>query len=178
MKIEKNRLVSLIYELREGDSDGRVIEALEETRPMTFIYGSGRLLPSFESQLLSLEKGDNFTFILDAESAYGERREDLIINLSPSTFESDGKIDENVCKVGNVVPMTDPEGASLTGTITEISDTYVKMDFNHPMAGVDLWFSGRIMDVREATDDELYSSRNVCSGCSSNSPAGCSGSCN
>jgi FKBP-type peptidyl-prolyl cis-trans isomerase SlyD len=178
MEIESNRMVSLIYELREGNSEGRVIEALEESRPMTFIYGSGKLLPSFESQLLSLEKGDNFTFILDTTSAYGERREDLIINLTPSIFENDGKRDENICKVGNVVPMMDTNGNSLTGTIIEISDTYIKMDFNHPMAGADLWFSGSIMDVREATDDELYSSRNSCSGCSSNTSSGCSGSCN
>jgi FKBP-type peptidyl-prolyl cis-trans isomerase SlyD len=178
MKIEKNRAVSLIYELKEGNSEGRVIEALEESRPMTFICGSGRLLPSFESHLLSLEKGDNFNFVLDARSAYGERREDMIINLSPSIFESDGKIDENICKVGNEVPMMDTNGNRITGTIIEISDTYIRMDFNHPMAGVDLCFLGSIMDVREATDDELYSSANSCSGCSSNSSSECSGSCN
>ncbi len=178
MKIEKNRAVSLIYELKEGNSEGRVIEALEESRPMTFICGSGRLLPSFESHLLSLEKGDNFNFVLSARSAYGERREDMIINLSPSIFESDGKIDENICKVGNEVPMMDTNGNRITGTIIEISDTYIRMDFNHPMAGVDLCFLGSIMDVREATDDELYSSANSCSGCSSNSSSECSGSCN
>jgi FKBP-type peptidyl-prolyl cis-trans isomerase SlyD len=177
MKIENNRMVSLIYELREGNSEGRVIEALEESRPMTFIYGSGRLLPSFESQLISLEKGDKFNFVLDAKSAYGEKREDMIVNLPPSIFENEGKIDENICKVGNEVPMMDTNGNRITGTIIEISDTYVKMDFNHPMAGVDLCFSGSIMDVREATDDELYSSSNSCSECSSNSPSGCSGSC-
>jgi FKBP-type peptidyl-prolyl cis-trans isomerase SlyD len=178
MKIEKNRVVSLIYELREGNSEGRVIEALEESRPMTFVYGSGRLLPSFESQLISLEKGDKFNFVLDSGSAYGDRREDMIINLSPSIFESDGKLDENICKVGNEVPMMDTNGNRITGTIIEISDAYVKMDFNHPIAGVDLSFSGSISDVREASDDELYSSVNSCSACSSNGSQDCSGSCN
>jgi FKBP-type peptidyl-prolyl cis-trans isomerase SlyD len=177
MKIEKNRVVSLIYELREDNPNGKVIETLEESRPMTFLYGSGKLLPSFESQLLFLEKGDNFNFVLDTKSAYGERREDMIINLAPTIFENDGKIDENICKVGNEVPMMDTNGNRVNGTIIEISDTYVKMDFNHPMAGVDLCFMGSIMDVREATDDDLYSIRNSCSGCSSGSSQECSGSC-
>ncbi|MGD0341893.1 MAG: FKBP-type peptidyl-prolyl cis-trans isomerase [Bacteroidales bacterium] len=177
MKIDKNRVVSLIYELREGNPGGRVIEALEESKPMTFIFGSGRLLPSFESQLSSLENGDNFNFVIDAGSAYGNRREDLIINLSHSLFENDGKLDENICRVGNEVPMMDTNGNRVTGTIIEISDTYVRMDFNHPMAGVDLCFSGSITEVREATDDELYSAQNPCSVCSSNSSSGCSGIC-
>ena len=47
MKIEKNKMVSLIYELREGDSDGRVIETLDEKRPLTFLYGTGRLASLF-----------------------------------------------------------------------------------------------------------------------------------
>ncbi|MDQ1332741.1 MAG: Peptidyl-prolyl cis-trans isomerase, partial [Bacteroidota bacterium] len=49
MKIEKNRVVSLIYDLRETSAEGKVIEHLEENHPMTFIYGTGRLLPHFES---------------------------------------------------------------------------------------------------------------------------------
>jgi FKBP-type peptidyl-prolyl cis-trans isomerase SlyD len=64
MKIEKNKYVSLVYELRENNSHGKVIEILEETSPMTFVYGSGRLLPHFEESLLSLEKGDRFDFSL------------------------------------------------------------------------------------------------------------------
>lgn len=177
MKIENNKVVSLIYELREGNTDGKVIESLEESKPMIFLYGSGRLLPSFESHILSLEKGDNFNFVLDSKSAYGERREEMIINLAPSIFEHEGKIDENICSVGNEVPMMDTNGNRIVGTIIEISDTYITMDFNHPMAGVDLCFKGSIMDVREATDDDLYSMRNSCSGCSSSNSQECSGSC-
>ena len=73
MKIEKNKMVSLIYELREGNSEGMVIETLEESKPMTFVFGTGGLLPSFESKLFSLETGDNFNFVLDAGS--GGRRQ-------------------------------------------------------------------------------------------------------
>lgn len=177
MKIEKNKMVSLVYELREGDAEGRILETLDENRPLTFIYGTGRLLPFFEAKINSLDNGDLFNFTLNAEIAYGEKREDMIIDVPVSVFETEGKINEDICRVGNEVPMMDTEGNPLNGVINEITDTYVKMDFNHPMAGLDLFFSGKIVEVREATDHELAGTMNSCSGCSSDSHSGCGGNC-
>jgi FKBP-type peptidyl-prolyl cis-trans isomerase SlyD len=177
MKIEKNKMVSLIYELRESDSEGRVIETLDENRPLTFIYGTGRLLPFFESNIDSLGMGDDFKFTLNAAVAYGDRREDMIIDVPISVFETDGKINEDICRVGNEVPMMDTEGNPLNGIINEITDTVVKMDFNHPMAGLDLFFSGKIVEVREASEHELAGTAHSCSGCGSDSSSGCGGSC-
>ncbi|MCX6320870.1 MAG: FKBP-type peptidyl-prolyl cis-trans isomerase [Bacteroidia bacterium] len=166
MKIENNKMVSLIYELRESDSEGRIIEALDENRPLSFIFGSGRLLPVFESNISLLNKGDLFRFTLNSEMAYGEKREEMIINVPVAVFETDGKINEDICRVGNEVPM-----------INEITDTYVKMDFNHPMADIDLFFSGKIIDVRDASVEEIAGINQSCSSCGSNSEKGCSGSC-
>ena len=179
MKIEKNTMVSLIYELRESGKEGRIIEALEENRPLQFIYGSGRLLPSFESNISGLSQGESFSFILSAEDAYGEKEESMIIDVPVSVFTKDGKVDETICQVGNEVPMMDSQGNPLTGVINEITDTHVKMDFNHPMAGVDLCFSGRITEVREASLEELDALKHnhSCSSCGSHSSNGCQGSC-
>jgi FKBP-type peptidyl-prolyl cis-trans isomerase SlyD len=177
MKIENNKLVSVIYELREGSDNGRVIETVEESRPLSFIFGTGRLLPSFESNLESLSKGDKFGFLLNAIDAYGERREEMIINVPISVFETEGKVDENVCFVGNIVPMMDTQGNPLEGTISEITDTSVRMDFNHPMAGADLWFTGSVLEVREPSADELAETTKSCSGCGSDGHSSCSGNC-
>jgi FKBP-type peptidyl-prolyl cis-trans isomerase SlyD len=177
MKIEKNKMVSLIYELRERDAGGRIIETLDEQRPLTFIYGTGRLLPFFESNINDLDSGESFIFTLKSEMAYGERREEMIVDVPVSVFESDGKINEDICRVGNEVPMMDSEGNPLNGTISEITDTFVKMDFNHPMAGLDLYFAGKIVDVRDATDVELAGTMNSCSGCGSDAHSGCGGGC-
>jgi FKBP-type peptidyl-prolyl cis-trans isomerase SlyD len=163
--------------LREGDSAGRILETLDEHRPLTFVYGTGRLLPVFESNINELANGDAFAFTLQSEMAYGERREDMIIDVPVSVFESDGKINEDICRVGNEVPMMDTEGNPLNGVINEITDTYVRMDFNHPMAGLNLFFTGKIMDVREATSAELAGMNHSCSSCGTNSEQGCSGSC-
>jgi len=177
MKIENNKMVSLIYELRENDSNGRIIEALDEARPLRFIFGIGRLLPVFESNISLLKTGDIFRFTLNSEMAYGDKREEMIINVPVAVFETDGKINEDICRVGNEVPMTDSDGNPLTGIINEITDAFVRMDFNHPMAGLNLFFSGKIVEVREATEHELAATMNSCSGCSSKEHSDCSGSC-
>ena len=177
MKIEKNKMVSLIYELRESDPEGRIIEALDEQKPLTFIFGSGRLFPYFESNINSLCNGDLFRFSLNSEMAYGEKREEMIVNVPVAVFETDGKINEDLCRVGNEVPMMDTNGNPLNGIINEITDTYVKMDFNHPLAGLDLFFSGKIVDVRDAADQELSATMNSCSGCRSKEHTDCTGSC-
>lgn len=176
MIIEKNKMVSLIYELREGDAEGRIIETLDEMRPLSFIYGTGRLLPFFESNINALGDGDTFRFSLKSDMAYGERREEMIVDVPVSVFETDGKINEDICKVGNEVPMMDSEGNPLNGIINEITDTSVRMDFNHPMAGLDLFFTGIIVEVRDATENELAGTMSSCSGCG-DSHSGCGGSC-
>jgi FKBP-type peptidyl-prolyl cis-trans isomerase SlyD len=176
MKIEKNKMVSLIYELRENNNEGRIIETLEAENPLNFVFGTGRLLPEFESNISLLSQGDDFSFILNSESAYGERREDMIINIPVTVFEKNGKIDEEICRIGNMVPMVDSEGHQITGVICEIGDSYVKMDFNHPMAGMTLAFTGKIINVRNATDHEIAG--HSCSSCGSyTDESGCAGSC-
>lgn len=178
MKINNNTFVSLIYELRENDNEGRVIETVTSERPLSFVFGSGNLLPTFEENIVNLQKGDGFRFHLVADQAYGERREDMIIDIPISVFLKDGVIDENICRVGNEVPMMDRDGNRINGTINEITDTSVKMDFNHPMAGTNLYFTGTVTEVREATDLELNPPSHSCSSCGSHGDeSGCSGGC-
>jgi FKBP-type peptidyl-prolyl cis-trans isomerase SlyD len=178
MKVENNKVVSLIYELHEGSLEGKLIETVEENRPLKFIFGSGNLLQSFEKELSTLSSGDSFSFSLSAADAYGDRREELIMDVPISVFKTDGdKIDENICQIGNEVPMVDREGNRINGVINEIGDTYVKMDFNHPMAGSDLFFTGKVLEVRDATEEDYHKHSSSCSGCSGDHSDSCSGTC-
>jgi FKBP-type peptidyl-prolyl cis-trans isomerase SlyD len=176
VRIKRNTMVTLIYELRENTFEGKIIEAADEENPLTFLYGSGKMLPFFESNILSLDKGDHFRFTIASEHAYGDKREEMIVNVPISVFEVDGKLDEEICRVGNEVPMVDVSGNPLHGVIIEISDTCVKMDFNHPVAGVDLFFSGRIIDTRYPEAGEISACSNSCSGCGNHGHITCSGS--
>lgn len=177
MQIDQNKTVSLTYELKEKDINGQILEKLGEDKPLKFVYGRGRLLPAFEANLFSLKIGDSFSFCLTSDQAYGERREEMIIDVPISVFESDGKIDENICRVGNEVPMSDGSGNQLLGIINEIRKDLVRMDFNHPMAGVDLFFSGKILDILEATGEELSASHHNCSGCEGHEHSECGSNC-
>ncbi len=155
MIAEKNNVISIVYELRADSKEGEVVEALTSENPLTFLFGTGGLLPKFEEQLSGLKTGDNFEFLLNSEDAYGPIVENAIVHVPQSVFEVDGKIDENLMKIGSMVPMMDAEGRRMNGHVMAIEGDAVKMDFNHPMAGNDLFFKGEVTDVRNATEEEL-----------------------
>jgi len=155
MIAEKNSVVSIVYELRSGSKEGKIVESLTSENPLTFLFGTGGLLPKFEEQLDGLSAGDNFEFLLHSEDAYGPIIENAIVHVPQSVFEIDGTIDENLIKIGTMVPMMDSEGRRLNGKVIAVEGDAVKMDFNHPMAGNDLYFKGEVTDVRSATEEEL-----------------------
>jgi len=155
MKIEKLKVVSLTYDLRTDGFDSLVIERATEDKPLKFIFGIGAVLPSFEANLEGLEQGDTFKFKLSANDAYGQRNEKNVIDIPIQAFEVEGKRQNDLLVIGNVIPMQDESGNEFYGEIKEIGENKVKMDFNHPMAGKDLYFTGKILEVREATPQEL-----------------------
>lgn len=156
MKVDKDKIISITYELRLDHKNGEVIEMLRSEEPLVFLYGSGNLLPKFEENLSGMLIGDQFDFDLSALEAYGEKDNDAIVDVPLAIFEVDGRIDNNMLQIGNKIPMQDTAGNKLTGTVMSITKESVKMDFNHPLAGNRLFFKGEIIDIREATDDELH----------------------
>lgn len=155
MKVGEFKVVSMTYTLREESEKGQMIQQVNEDRPFVYLFGIGGLLPAFKANLEGLSNGDDFSFILKKEEAYGLPSNDNIIRLDKNVFEVDGHFDEAVIKVGEIVPMEDEEGYPLSGRILEVNPDNVLVDFNHPLAGMDLYFEGQILDVREATKEEL-----------------------
>lgn len=155
MKVGENKVVSMTYTLKMGNSGGPLIQKVTKDRPFVYLFGMGGLLPSFKENLEGLKIGDDFSFILQKEDAYGVPSDDNIIRLEKKVFEIDGVFDEKSIKVGEVVPMEDENGYPLSGKIMEINESNVLVDFNHPLAGMDLYFEGQILDIREATNEEM-----------------------
>ncbi|RLD81443.1 MAG: peptidylprolyl isomerase [Bacteroidetes bacterium] len=155
MKIANNTVVSMTYTLTENDEKGNMVQEVEKDKPFVFLYGSGFLLPKFEENILGMEASTNYSFPLTSDIAYGPKRDDALMELDKKIFEIEGKIDENILFVGNDIPMQNDNGQTIMGKVLEISDEKVKMDFNHPLAGIDLFFKGEIVDVREATAEEI-----------------------
>lgn len=155
MTVTDKKVVSLVYELRKGSQEGDVVEVVTADNPLTYIAGMGNLLPKFEAHLSGLEVGSRFGFLLSAEDAYGQVNQEAIVDVPLSVFMIDGALDEELVQLGNTIPMRDQEGRRLNGVVKEISDQSVKMDFNHPLAGDSLYFTGSVTEIREATDEEL-----------------------
>ena len=155
MKIETHKVVSLKYRLT-NDKSGDLIEETNESNPLVFLFGVGSMLADFERNLENKIKGDGFSFSIKAKQAYGEYNAANVDDLPANIFHDEtGNFDHVMFQVGSVVPMSDGQGNHLRGTILEISDDIVKMDFNHPLAGTDLCFQGEILDIRDASKDEI-----------------------
>ena len=169
MKISEKKVVALTYTLTV---DGQVADQTTEDRPLDFIFGMGYLLPKFEENIAGNAEG------------YGEHNPDMIVELPKHVFEVDGKIQEGLLTVGNMIPMMNQQGGVLHGKVHEVKDDSVMMNFNHPMAGKTLNFTGKILTVRDATEQELKEGlhgelkQSSCgSGCSS-CGGECCGGCN
>lgn len=157
MKIEKNKVVTLSYELRilNESGDESLVETADKEQPMAFIYGMSGLPEQFEDQLGALSEGDSFDFKLGVEEGYGAVDENAIVDLPKTAFQIDGAVPDNLLVAGNFIPMTDSEGNQLQGLVKSVNPDTVTMDFNHPLAGKELYFKGKVENVREATPDEL-----------------------
>lgn len=155
MKIAENTVVSITYELKMDDDQGQTIETVEQDKPFLFLFGAGSVLKDFETNLADKQAGDAFEFGIKSENAYGAFSEEAIVELPLSVFEVDGVLQKDVLVVGNYLTLRDHTGQPLRGKVQEVTDQNVKMDFNHPLAGQDLFFKGSVVEVREATDSEL-----------------------
>ena len=160
MKIEKDLMVALSYTLKV---DGEVVDAASVEAPLKFVFGQGMLLPKFESNIEGKQVGDTFEFVLSAAEGYGETIPEAVVELPKETFEVEGQIEEGLLTVGNSIPMMDNEGNRLTGLVTDLSDQTVTLDFNHPLAGMELHFSGEIVEVRP-TDESDFAPSCGCEG--------------
>jgi FKBP-type peptidyl-prolyl cis-trans isomerase SlyD len=155
MTIEAQKVVSVHYTLTEGTAEGQLVESTSGREPLTFIFGIGMMIPDFEKNLMGMKQGDQFAFGIQAANAYGEYDDTALVEIPISAFEMDGKVPDGLLKVGNILPLTDQNGNHFEGMVAWVGLDKVKVDFNHPMAGVDLFFTGHVESIRDADPSEL-----------------------
>lgn len=161
MKIEKNKMVSVIYELKLNDKNGETVEVAGKENPLQFVYGADLLLPSFEKALTDKKVGDKFEIEISSENGYGSVNDYMIVNIPKKVFEVNGAFDEKMVTAGNILPMMSETGEQLNGLVKAVTEDNVEMDFNHPLAGKDLYFIGEVVGVRDATEEELINELNM-----------------
>ena len=152
MKIEKNKVVFLTYDLTV---DGQLVDSANEEQPLDYIQGTHMLIPKFEEAVEGLEEGAVFAFTVQPEDGYGPYDEKRRFDLPKTAFTIKGELREDLMQVGRILPMVGSDGSIVNATVVEVKEEGVTMDFNHPMAGKVLNFSGKVMSVRDATEKEL-----------------------
>jgi FKBP-type peptidyl-prolyl cis-trans isomerase SlyD len=152
LSVAPNHVVSIAYTL--SLANGEVADFADVDQPLVFIHGIGQTLEAFDAQLNGLNVGDGFSFSLTAEEGYGMHDAGWIIELPRAVFGGDD-VPADILQMGAMLPMQDQDGNPMDGKVIEIGYETVKMDFNHPLAGEALSFTGSVLAVREATAEEL-----------------------
>jgi len=149
--ILKNKVVVLEYTLK--DDSGNLIDASKQGEPLQYIHGTGDMLPGLEKALDGKQSGDNVRVTLPPTDGYGEREEDLVIQVERDQFEHPDQVE-----VGTRIHLLTPEG-SYAAEVAEVDGDQVTLDANHPLAGMTLQFDVKILEVRNATAQELEAGR-------------------
>lgn len=152
MKITQDKVAALAYEL---EVEGKIADKATKEQPLEYIQGTGMLIPKFEAEVEGKEPGEKFDFVLSAEEGYGEYNPNYKFEIPIDSFMVDGEIRRDLLQVGNIIPMLNSSGQVVQGKVDSIGEDKIMMDFNHPMAGKTLHFTGEVVSVREATKKEL-----------------------
>lgn len=147
MQISKNSVVTLNYTLKNDQGD-----TLDESQDGSFLYlhGAGGIISGLESQLEGKTTGDSFETHIEPAEGYGERDDSMVQIVPRDMFEADHPIEEGI-----QFHAESPEGDMLTVTVTKIDGDNITVDGNHPLAGIALNFDINIVDIREASSEEI-----------------------
>jgi FKBP-type peptidyl-prolyl cis-trans isomerase SlyD len=145
--VAKDTVVSLDYTLRV---DGVVVDTSEKSEPIQFIQGHGHIISGLENQLYGMQVGEQKKVSVSASDGYGEVDKSAFADVPRDEFPADIPL-----KTGIGLQLRDQDGHVMEGYISEVGEKSVRLDFNHPLAGKDLDFSIEIVDLRNATAEEL-----------------------
>lgn len=147
MIVSRNSIVSLHFKLT--DSNGNLLESTEGSEPLEYMHESSGLLPALESALTGHQAGDVVSVKINHVEAYGEHHAELVQVIPLRAFGEQAPVVDTMFKAKG------KDGESQLLKITEVHESHVVVDANHPLAGLDLVFDVGVVSVREPTVDEL-----------------------
>jgi len=147
MNVAKDSVVSFFYTLK--NDGGEVLDTNEQGEALSYIHGTGAIVPGLENAMEGKTSGDAFAAVVIPSEGYGDYDDSLIFSVPMENFKDPGKVE-----VGMSVEVQSQEGTRIL-QIKKIEDTTVFLDGNHPLAGETLHFDISISDIREATEEEL-----------------------
>ncbi len=145
MAIEANQIVSLEYEVKDGDE---IVDSNVGGAPLVFMFGKGQIIPGLESGIVDMSIGEKGKILVKSADAYGEFNDEARQEVPKDQFEG---ID---LEVGMTLYGQGEDGGTVQVVVKEIGEENIIIDFNHPLAGKDLMFSVVINNIREASAEE------------------------
>jgi FKBP-type peptidyl-prolyl cis-trans isomerase SlyD len=146
MQVTKHTVAFIEYKLTSDEGD--VLDTSAGRDPLGYVHGLGTIVPGLERELEGKEKGDTFQVRVEPEHAYGHRDERMVQEVPRS------QLPHGDLQVGMQLQAQSEQG-SLILTVTKIEGERVLLDANHPLAGIPLNFDVTVVDVREATQEEI-----------------------
>tara|TARA_B100000401_G_scaffold434068_1_gene373611 strand:- start:437 stop:925 length:489 start_codon:yes stop_codon:yes gene_type:complete len=146
-RIEPNKVATVNY--TGSYLDGVVFDSSEGKEPLSFLVGKGQMISGFEQELMGAKIGEKREFTLTPDKAYGERDENAIQKMEKGQFPDDMNLE-----VGMIVGAQSDQGP-IQFSIVDIDGEMVTVDFNHQMAGMTLRFNVEVVNVRDATSEEI-----------------------
>lgn len=147
MHVDDNKVVSFHFTLADGE--GKTIESTRTEEPLAYLHGQGNLIPILEKALAGRSVGDAFDLTLAPADAYGERDPGLIQQIDRGEFPPEVEL-----AVGSEFEVEDEKGRRVV-TITDVEGQQVTVDGNHPLAGETITFDIEVVEIRDATEEEL-----------------------
>lgn len=147
MEVSENKVVKMHY--KGTLNDNSMFDSSEGKEPLEFVYGIGMIIPGLEKELAGLKAGDKKTIKVACADAYGEKNDQAVQEVPKDQFPQDIEVKE-----GMQLMAQGPQGA-IPVKVAKINDETITVDFNHPLAGEDLTFDVEIVEVRDATPEEL-----------------------
>ena len=148
MQVSEQKVVTMNYEV--ADDQGQLIDRSEEGGPLAYIHGNGQLIPGLESALEGRGKGDKVAVDVPPEQGYGERDEEGVQTVARTQFDDSVEIE-----VGMQFEAQDDDEGHQIVTVAAVDGENITLDTNHPLAGKNLRFDVEILDVRDASAEEL-----------------------
>mgnify|MGYP001814738028 FL=1 len=147
MQIADKMVVTIDYTLK--DDNGTVLDSSTEGN-FAYLHGAHNIIPGLENALSGKLAGDEVEVSVSPGEGYGERNDSMIQSVPRDMFDSEQEI-----QVGMQFHAQSPEGEMIVVTVTDVADDDITVDGNHPLAGVNLNFGVKVVDVREASQEEI-----------------------
>ena len=152
--VEDNVVVTMNYSL---SIDGEVVDSSEgeDADPIIFLQGAGQIIPGLEKSIYGLKVGDKKSVTVDSKDGYGEIDPESIVEVPKDEFPEDFPLELGVEITVNADDEDEEGEEEMEATIVAVNESTVTLDFNHPLAGKTLNFDVHIIDIREATSEEI-----------------------